>query len=446
MEICTVGGYREVGINMTAVKVGDDVFIFDMGVSIPALIDLQSDNIRIYSEKHLRRARAIPNDFVLDKLGWRDKVRAIVIGHAHLDHVGAIPWLAYRYPKAPIIATPFTMAVLDAIANDERRKIRNKKITVNVNSSVKIRGREETYTLDFLHVTHSTLQCTNIALNTKEGVFFYAADFKFDDTPVMGNPPNYKKFKEIGKRGVKLLVINSLYSHKKGRALSEMVARQKVKEAISSIKNKNSAFFITTFASHIERLKSIVDFGKQTNRKIMFLGRSLNKYVNAAHKIKMCPFYKEITLVKYRNQVNSMLREINKNRGKYLVVCTGHQAEENSILDRIVKGETPFNFKQGDNIIFASKVIPVPQNILARERMDQRLEKAGVNIQKDIHVSGHDCEGDIKMMLQMLRPKHIIPNHGTSEQEFPVIRIAQSFGYEYEKNVHLSSNGKVLKF
>lgn len=445
MEICTVGGYREVGINMTAVKVGDDVFIFDMGVSIPALIDLQNDNVKIYSEKKLRRARAIPNDFVLDKLGWRDKVRAIVIGHAHLDHVGAIPWLAYRYPKAPIIATPFTMAVLENIENDERRKIRNKKITVNVNSSVKIRGKKETYTIDFLHVTHSTLQCTNIALNTKEGVFFYAADFKFDDTPVIGNPPNYKKFKEIGKRGVKLLVINSLYSHKKGRSLSEMVARKKVQDAISSIKNKNSAFFVTTFASHIERLKSIVDFGKQTNRKIMFLGRSLNKYVNAAHKIKMCPFLKEVTLVKYRNQVNSILREINKNRGKYLVVCTGHQAEENSILDRIVKGETPFNFKQGDNIIFASKVIPVPQNILARERMDQRLEKAGVNIQKDIHVSGHGCEGDIKMMLQMLRPKHIIPNHGTPEQEFPVIRIAQSFGYEYEKNVYFSSNGKLLK-
>jgi len=446
MEICTLGGYREVGINMTAVKVGDDVFIFDMGVSIPALIDLQNDNIKIYSEKHLRRARAIPNDFVLDKLGWRNKVRAIIIGHAHLDHVGAVPWLAYRYPRAAILGTPFTMAVLETIAEDEKRSIKNKKITVRENSSIKIRGKSGTYQIDFLHVTHSTLQCANIALHTKEGVFFYAVDFKFDDTPVIGNPPDYRKFQKIGNEGVKLLIINSLYSHQKGRSLSEMVARKKVQDAMLSTKNKNSAFFVLTFSSHIERLKSIVDFGKQTGRQIIFLGRSLGKYVNAANKIKMCPFYKDIRLIKYRKQVNSILKEIDKNRGKYLVVCTGHQAEENSILDRIVKGHTDFSFRQGDNIIFSSKVIPVPQNILARERMDQRLEKIGVNIQKDIHVSGHDCEEDIKMMLQMLKPKHIIPTHGTPEQEFPMIRIAQSFGYEYEKNVHLSSNGKVLKF
>ncbi|GAH80489.1 unnamed protein product, partial [marine sediment metagenome] len=108
MEICTVGGYEAVGKNMTAVKVGEDVFIFDMGVSIPALIDLQSDNVRVYTEKQLRRAGAIPNDAVLDKLGWRGKVRAIIVGHAHLDHVGAVPWLAHRYPKAKILATPFT--------------------------------------------------------------------------------------------------------------------------------------------------------------------------------------------------------------------------------------------------------------------------------------------------------------------------------------------------
>ncbi len=107
MEICTVGGFEEVGKNMTAVKINDDVFIFDAGVSIPALIDLQNDNIQVYSEKHLRRVGAIPNDLILDKLGWRDKVRAIVIGHSHLDHVGAVPWLAHRYPKAVIIGTPF---------------------------------------------------------------------------------------------------------------------------------------------------------------------------------------------------------------------------------------------------------------------------------------------------------------------------------------------------
>lgn len=446
MEICPVGGFDAVGKNMTAVKIENDVFIFDMGVSIPALIDLQNDNVHIYSEKQLRKAGAIPDDSILDKLGWRGKVRAIIIGHAHLDHVGAVPWISYRYPNAKIYGTDFTIDVLESILKDERKKINNQIVRVKENSTVKIKGKSGVYDFEFLHVTHSTLQCTNIAFHTKEGVFFYSTDFKFDDTPVVGNPTDYNRFKKIGKQGVKVLVVNALYSKQKGRSESEMVAREKVKEAINKVKNSNSALFISTFSSHIERLKSIVDFGKKTNRKIVFLGRSMNKYVNAAISSKQCPFQKDISLAKYRNEVNSVLKEVEKNRGKYLVVCTGHQAEENSILDRIIKGETPFRFRQSDNIIFASKIIPVPQNILAREKMDEQLKKIGVKIQKDVHVSGHDCEEDIRMVLDFLKPEQIIPTHGTPEQEFPVIRIAQSIGYEYGKNVHFTKDGKLLKF
>ncbi len=116
MEICTIGGFEEVGKNMTAVKVDDDVFLFDAGLHLPAVIQLQEDEVvQNYTEKKLRRAGAIPNDVVLDKLGWTDKVRAIFIGHAHLDHVGGIPYIAHRYPQAQIYGSPFTMAVLDSL-------------------------------------------------------------------------------------------------------------------------------------------------------------------------------------------------------------------------------------------------------------------------------------------------------------------------------------------
>ena len=121
MEICTIGGYEEVGKNMTAVKVDDDVIIFDAGIYLPPLVELQEQEVQAsYTENMLRAAKAIPNDLVLDKLGWTDKVRAIVIGHAHLDHVGALPYLANRYPKAQILASPFTMAVLEGILKDEK--------------------------------------------------------------------------------------------------------------------------------------------------------------------------------------------------------------------------------------------------------------------------------------------------------------------------------------
>ena len=136
MEVCTIGGYEEVGKNMTAVKIGDDVIIFDAGVFLPPLIKLQEEEDRqqAYSVKKLRNIEAIPNDLVLDKLGWTNKVRAIVIGHAHLDHVGGLPYLADRYPKATIFATPFTMEVLKEILEDERISLKNKMHKVEADS------------------------------------------------------------------------------------------------------------------------------------------------------------------------------------------------------------------------------------------------------------------------------------------------------------------------
>jgi len=446
MEVCTVGGFEFVGKNMTAVKVGEDVFIFDMGTHIPALIDLQDGRPQVYTEKQLRKAGAIPDDLVLDKLGWKNKVRAIFVGHAHLDHVGGVPYLAYRYPNAPIYASPFTMEVLNAITRDEKIRVNNKQIVMQENAKQVIKGQSGTYEIEFVHTTHSTIQCSSLALHTKEGVFFYAVDFKLDDTPVIENPPNYQRMKEIGKEGVKVLVINSLYSGSKGRTASESVARNLLEKAMASVNDKKSAFFITTFSSHIERLKSIVDFGKKTNRKIIFLGRSLDKYLNCSIRAKSAPSKENISTFRFVKQVNSILKEVERNRGKYLVVCTGHQAEERSILDRIVSGNTPFNFRQGDNIIFSSKIIPVPENILAREKMDERLRKLGVKIQDHVHVSGHGSEGDLKLMVTMLKPQQIIPTHGSPQQEMPMIRIAQGFGYEFRKNVHLSKDGKVLKF
>ena len=139
MEICTIGGYEQVGKNMTAVKVGEDVFIFDIGLYIPGIVELQEEHlleythrlkkgkpVQRYTEQKLREFGAIPDDTVLDKLGWRNKVRAIFISHAHLDHVGGTPYIANRYPRAIIYATPFTMKVLETILEDEKMRIRNR--------------------------------------------------------------------------------------------------------------------------------------------------------------------------------------------------------------------------------------------------------------------------------------------------------------------------------
>jgi len=446
MEVCTIGGFAHVGNNMTAVKVGEDVFIFDMGVDIPSLIDMQEgERIHSYTEGILRKYGAVPDDLILDKLGWSNKVRAIIVSHAHLDHVGAIPYLAYRYPNAVIMGTAFTIAVLEAIASDEKMAIKNKRIIVKENSTQIIKGVKENYKIDFIKATHSTIQCSFLALHTKEGVFFYALDFKMDDDPVLGLPPNYEKLKQIGKQKVKVLIVNALYSKSKGRTDSEFLARKKLQSAMDSIRNKNSAFFITTFASHIARLKSIIDFAKRTNREIIVLGRSMDKYIRCAIKAGQCPFKNKIKLAKYRGHVNSTLKKIEKNRGKYLVICTGHQAEEGSVLDRITREKSLFRFRQGDNLIFSSKVIPVGENIEARRKMDETLRKRGVKIQDNVHASGHGSSEDIKMLIEMIKPEYIIPTHGSPEQEMPAIKLAKRMGYN-DKTAFLSQDGKLLKF
>jgi ribonuclease J len=446
MEICTVGGYEEVGKNMTAVKVGEDVIIFDAGIFLPPLVELQEQEAQInYSEDMLRNARAIPNDLVLDKLGWTDKVRAIIIGHAHLDHVGGLPYLAHRYPKAEILASPFTMAVLDGILKDEKINFRNKKRLVHENTIHQIKGSSGNLKVEFINTTHSTIQCLFVAWHSREGVFFYGLDFKFDNHPIIGLPPNYKRLKELGKTGVKCLVVDALYADTDRRTASERIARNLLEDALGNIRDRNSALFVTTFSSHISRLKSIVEFGQKTNRKIVFLGRSLNKYVEAAIKVNQCSFRNKIDIIRYRRQINSFLKKVEDNRGKYLIVCTGHQAEKGSILDRIVQGETPFKFRTGDNLIFSSSVIPVSVNINAREKLDGKLRRQGVRIQTDIHVSGHGGREDLRDLLEMLKPQHLIPAHGSLKQEAPLIDLAKEMGYKFQENSHLSSDGKVIQ-
>lgn len=445
MEIYTVGGFNEVGKNMTVVKTGEDAIIFDAGVYLPAIVDLQEEESQqqVHSEKKLRSIGALPDDLILDKLGLRDKVRAILLGHAHLDHIGAIPYIGYRY-NAPIVGTPFTTSILKRIMSDDKIKIPNKIISVNPNSSFTIQGKKRSYKAEFINITHSTIQTSMIALHTPEGVVLYANDFKLDNTPVLGLPPNYDALRKIAKQGVKALIVDSLYSGADRKTPSEKIARALLEEVLLTVNNKKSAIFVSTFSSHIARLKSIVDFGKKLNRQIYVIGRSMNKYITSAKEVGMCPFRRDIQIGSYKRQVESILKKVSKDRANSLVICTGHQGEPGSILDRLSRKQLPFEFKANDNIIFSSKTIPAPVNIANKENMDKRLRKTGARLFDKVHVSGHGGREDLRDVLSIINPENVIPAHGSTQQLIPMLELAKEMGYKAGKECHLMQDGQKL--
>jgi len=444
MKIYGVGGFNEVGKNMTAIDLGEDVFLFDCGIFLPPIVELEESE-KVYTEKGMRRIKAVPDDLILDRLNLRNKVRAIIPSHAHLDHIGAIPYLAHRY-NADVIGTPFTIEVLKSILKDEKIQISNRLKVVQPNSSTYVQGKRKRYQVDFINITHSTIQCSMVALHTDEGVVLYSNDFKFDNAPILGKKPNYEKLKEIAKEGVKALIVDSLYSGDDRKTASEKVARTLLEDVMLSTSNEDAGLFVTTFSSHIARLKSIVEFGKKLNREIVFLGRSLNKYVTAATRVDMCPFRNDVKIATYRKQLEKSLQNINKDRSRYLVVCTGHQGEPGSILDRLSKNKLPFQFQSQDHLIYSSSVIPTEINIENRAKLDARFRKRGIRMFNNIHVSGHAGREDLRDFINMINPEHIIPAHGEHKKIAPMVELANEMGYKTNKNVHLINDGGRLIF
>ena len=442
IEIRAIGGYNCIGKNMTAIKVDDDVVILDMGLHLDNYIrytEQEEEDIIKISTADLLRAGAIPDDSVIHD--WRHKVKAIIPTHAHLDHVGALIFLAHKY-DAPILCTPFTKEVIKAIASDEEIKIKNHIKTLNVNSIYHI---SDDLKVEFINMTHSTPQTVMVALHTKEGVILYANDFKFDNHPTIGKKPDYAKLKHLGDKGVLALICDSTGAKRDIKTPSEMVAKEMLKDVMLGTGNKDKAVIVTTFASHLARLKSIVEFGKKMNRKIVFLGRSLAKYVKAGENVGLINFSKDVEIVSFGSKIKKKLRHIEKSgRSSYLLVVTGHQGEPKATLSKMVDNQMPFKFFPEDHVIFSCTVIPSKINIENRERIEMKLKSHHVRIFKDIHASGHASREDLRDLINLVRPKHIIPAHGEEDMKKALAELAIEKGYASNKVHLIKDGGKVV--
>ncbi|MBS3116701.1 MBL fold metallo-hydrolase [Candidatus Woesearchaeota archaeon] len=437
IEVCCIGGFSKTEGNSVAIKIDEEVVILDMGLSMEDYIKYTEDreDISARSYTQLLKVKAVPNYTFIEE--WKEKIKAIIPSHGHLDHVGAIPFAAKLFPTVPVISTPYTIEVLKTILVDEQMNIPNQFIAQKLNSSYKL---SEKITVEFINVTHSIPHTAIVVLHTPYGKIMYANDFKLDDTPTLGKKPNYQRIKKVGKEGVLLLIMNCLYAHEPRKCPSEAVARQMLKEVMLGIDSKGKAMIVTTFSSHIARLKSIIEMGKKLKRKIVFLGRSLDKYVRAAERLKLVQFTKDVELVRHWDKVERIFKKIQREgKDKYLIVCTGHQGEPRSILTQMAAGGFDFHFTPGDLVIFSCQVIPVEVNKKNREILETSLRGNNVRIFRDVHVSGHGAREDERDLIEMVRPKHIIPIHAENEKARIVQEMATQLGF---KNTHVMLDGQ----
>ena len=440
-----LGGVDEAGRNMMAFEFENgEIILCDMGLQLSNLV-LYNDEVENMGIEDMVEKNIIADPKLL--MEKKDKVKAIVISHAHLDHVGAAQYMASLF-NCPIYGTPFTIEVLKVLMKSSRNvknPLRNKFIKVNANSSFTTPGGME---VEFVNVTHSIPQTAMVVMHAPEGKVIYANDFKFDNRPALGQRTNYERLREINKEGIHLLVVDSVRSNLKRKTLSEIVVKEMLRDIFIETDIVNTqGIVITTFASHITRLKSIMELTQELGRELVFLGRSISKYCKAAKNSGIIDFWeKGVNIAETPGEVNKWLDRVNKNKKDYIIVCTGHQGEENAVLSRIAEGRTPYELKEDDKVVFSSEVIPTQVNIEARQVLDAKLETFRCKIFKDIHVSGHASREDHRDLLGMMQPKHIVPVHGHVRLKEGMIELAEELGYEQDNNLWVLPDQGVYEF
>jgi len=349
MKVHTLGGYEEVGRNMTAVEAQGETVIFDMGFEMEEVINADGEVDQMTTNQTLKTG-AIPKD----KSIMDNDVKAIVIGHGHLDHVGAIPKLAGAY-DCPILCTPYTKKVIERILENDRKNIDNDVIAVEKGEEYTINDNLE---LEFIHVNHSIPQATLSLLKTPEGNVIYGNDMKIDYSPVIEETTDLERLKEAGEEGIKLMIPGTTRVDTPGRCRSEESVAVELEDVINSCYENGGAVIMTTFSSQISRLNTILD-ANNGRRKVAFLGRSLKEYTQSAEELGLIDL-SQVEVVSYFDECQELMQKVSRDKENWLVVATGNQGEPGAQMDKIASGTYPFDFQKGDHVIFSSTVIPTP--------------------------------------------------------------------------------------
>ena len=367
-------------------------------------------------------------------LAQRDKVRGLVLTHAHLDHIGAVPYVLAQLDM-PVYGTAFTLGLVRKQLSEHTLPTRPKLIEIRPRQSFSL----GCFKIEGVHVTHSTVQCMALAISTPAGLVIHTGDFKIDQTPVDGQAFDFERFAEYGKRGVLLLCSDSTNSDVPGFSKSEKAVGSALDRVFAEAED---ALFFTCFSSATHRVQQIVDRAVAFRRKVALVGRSMDSSSKIARDLGLlnCPAG---TMVRPQDMRTYRRRD-------RVTIIAGSQGEPLSSLARAAVGRhNTAEIEEGDIVAFSAKMIP--GNESAIYRMVDHLYRRGAKVLygdscPDLHVSGHPCQEELKVMLNLTRPKHFMPIHGDYRQLAQHRRIALDVLSPALEDAHVLQNGQVLQF
>jgi len=435
IEITPLGGLGEVGKNMTLVSAADENIIVDMGVKVEGLLNLKNRSLSEVERERLVNVGGIPDDSKSRSL----EVSAIILTHGHLDHIGAVGKLASEY-DATIYATPFTIELVKQVIKEER--------IFDVDNDVEEVKPGETFQINDVEVelikgAHSIPQNVFPAIKTSSGVILCVGGFKVDKSPVLGHKTDYNDLKKLSNEGKVISLVCSVKADQSSPTPSEALAK-KMLEKVMVKASGHGGIIVTTFSSHIARLKEVTSLARDINRVPVILGKSLKKKAKAAERMGIVKFPSETKFFGHLTSIREALEVINKSRENYVIITSGHQGEPNSVLARIAEKLEPYEIGEEDDVVFAAPVIPNPVNVSNRDFLEKKITDQGATIHRNVHVSGHAGKPGTKELLEKVSPDHVVPFHGTMDKIKSVIDIGRKIGFS-EERLHALNNEETFR-
>ena len=416
LKIIPLGGLNEIGKNMTAYEYGGEIIVVDCGMAFPGDDMYGIDCI-------------IPDVTYLIKN--RSRLRGLFITHGHEDHVGAIPYVL-KQVNLPIYCTRFTAGLIRLKLEEHGLAKSTKLITVEPGKSV----RAGKFTVEFIHVNHSIADSAAFAIHTKMGVVVHTGDFKIDATPIDGEVIDLARFGELGKEGVLCLCADSTNVERPGYTMSESAVGQTFMRQFQGCEER---IIVTTFASNVHRIQQVLDAAAAFGRKVAVTGRSMENIMKVS------------TELGYMKVPKNTLMDVNKLKGlpknKQVIVTTGSQGEEMSALYRMAFSQhKQVEVGPGDKVITSASAIP--GNEVTVSRVINELFRKGVKVVYDkadmLHVSGHACQEELKIIHALTKPRFFIPLHGEQRMLQIHSHVAQQMGMD-RNHIAIADNGSVIE-